>query len=361
MHLHLLDYTKENYGELETALKKPLEVHRQSLQNYLELMEWTPSLGSEITLLIICHMFNISILVVHTDFIWVSENIAPFSADVVIVQNCNGHFLATKHIDSKLVDISEVPRYTVNKCRSPYVKTSTPKERGNDKEDMGELIDPGLSPILEQAKDSMKDDTGFSLSETNSSTRMLLEKVKQFEERTIEDKEESISAQVQDKKVTENVQKLDIRDIRNGTSSDISGNIPEGNKDILMMPNSTQPIDIMTEDDHECTSHKNSVDGMEIDEKLAATTEVNNDSTMTEGALDISKTVTPTEDDFISMNDTYLSTSKKPKMQRRKRTMIPIRQLMALLMIRSQKFLMEMSALQKMRNRRPNQCQKFLT
>ena len=126
MRLHLLDYTKENYAELETALKKPLEVHRQSLQNYLELMEWTPSWGSEITWLIICHMFRISILVVHANFIWVSENIAKFSADVVIVQNCNGHFLGMKMIDSKLVDIGEVPWYTVNKRKSPSVKMSTP-------------------------------------------------------------------------------------------------------------------------------------------------------------------------------------------------------------------------------------------
>ena len=102
MGLHLLDYTKDNYGELETALKKPLEVRRQSLQNYLEMMEWTPSSGLEITLLIICRMFKISILVVRSNFIWVSENIAPFNADGVLVQNCNGHFLGTKRIDSKL-------------------------------------------------------------------------------------------------------------------------------------------------------------------------------------------------------------------------------------------------------------------
>ena len=285
MCLHLLDYTKENYHELETALKKPLKVRRQSLQNYLEMIEWTPSSGSEITLLIICCMFNISILVVHIDFIWVSENIAPFSADVVIVQNCNGHFLGMKRIDSKLADIGEVPQYIVNKCRSPYVKMLTPKDRGNDKVDMGELIDPGLSTTVEQGKDSTKNDTGFLLSETNSSTRMLQEEVKQFEEGTIEDKEGLISGQVEDKKVSQNVQKLDIRDIGIDTGSDISGNITDGNKEILMMQNSTQPIDIMREDDNASTSHNKSVNGIEIDEKLPATTEVKNDSTTTEGQL----------------------------------------------------------------------------
>ena len=148
MRLHLLDYTKENYVELETALKKPLEVCRQSLQNYLELMEWTPSSGSEITLLILCHMCCLSIIVLCSDFIWVSENIALLSADVVIVQNCNGHFLGTRRIDSKLVDIGEVPWYTVNKHKSPCIKTSTPNERGILR-DPAELTDPGVSPILE--------------------------------------------------------------------------------------------------------------------------------------------------------------------------------------------------------------------
>ena len=227
MRLHLLDYTKENYAELETALKKPLEVCRQSLQNYLEMMEWTPSSGSEITLLIICHMFKISILVVRADFIWVSENIAPFSADVVIVQNCNGHFLGTKRIDSKLVDIGEVPQYTVNKRKSPSVKTLTPKEQRNGQEPMAELIDPGLSPILEQENKSLKDDTGFLMSETTSSTRRLHQEVIKFEERTIEENDDSIAEEVEDKKVSENVSKLNIKDIRNDTSSDVTPNIDE--------------------------------------------------------------------------------------------------------------------------------------
>ena len=207
MRLHLLDYTKENYGELETALKKPLEVHRQSLQNYLEKMEWTPGSGSEITLLIICYMFKISILVVRADFIRVSENIAPFNADVVIVQNCNGRFLGTKRIDSKLVDIGEVPWYTVNKRKSPSVKMSTPKEQRNGEEPMAELIDPGLSPIVKQENQASKDDTGFSMSETTSSTRRLCQEVIQFEETTMEEKDDSIGEEAEEKRSPEHVQK----------------------------------------------------------------------------------------------------------------------------------------------------------
>ena len=172
-------------------------------------MEWTPSSGSEITLLILCHMFRISILVVHSDFTWVSENIAPLSADVVIVRNCNGHFLGMKRIDSKLVDIGEVPRYTVNKCKSPCVKTLTPKERGI-LTDPVELIDPGVSPISEKQEESSKEDTGFSLNETTSSTRMLWNEVRKFEEGSLEDRDESNVENMEDKKKLENVKKLNF-------------------------------------------------------------------------------------------------------------------------------------------------------
>ena len=98
-----------------------------------------------------------------------------------------------------------------------------------------ELIDPGLLSILEQEKESSKDDSGFSLSKTTSSTRRLWKEVRQFEERTIEEKDDSIGEQFKDKKVFENVQKLNIRDIRNDTSSDLSRNIDEGEQHIIMM------------------------------------------------------------------------------------------------------------------------------
>ena len=96
MRCHLLEYAKEHYSELEVELKNQLVVCRQSLAGYLEIMEWTPASGSEITLLILCRMFNISILVLRSDFIWLSKNVAPLKCDVVLVQNCDRHFLSTK-------------------------------------------------------------------------------------------------------------------------------------------------------------------------------------------------------------------------------------------------------------------------
>ena len=311
MRLHLLDYTKDNYGELETALKKSLEVHGQSLQNYLEMMEWTPSLRSEITLLIICHMFKISILVVRADFILVSENIAPFNADVVLAQNYNGHFLGTKRIDCKLVDIGEVPRYTVDKRKSPSVKTSTPKENRNGEEPMAELIDPGLSPIVEQENQPSKDDTGFSMSETTSSTRRLCQEDIQFEETTMEEKDDSIGAEDKQKRSPEQVQKLNITDIRNDTSSDVTQNIDEAGKEIILTLDSTQPINMTTEEDDVSTGDRKSFDGIKVSENLATTRDVKNDSITTEGNSDVSQTITPDEDDLMSLNKSNESNFEK--------------------------------------------------
>ena len=307
MRLHLLNYTKENYVELETALKKQLEVCRQSLQSYLELMERTPTSGSEITLLILCHMFRISILVVRSDFIWVSENIAPLSADVVIVQNCNGHFLGMKRIDSKLVDIGEVPQYTVNKCKSPCVKTLTPKERGNIT-DGAEIIDPGVSPILEKEEESSKEDTAFSLTETTSSTRMLRNEVRKFEEGSMEDKDESNVENMEDKKKFENVTKLNIRDIGNDHSSDITRNMEKDEQNIIMMPNSTQPLNITTEGNNTCTSDKVvSLVENQSETNIRLNSGIINDKSTTKGQSDDSKTVTPTKDDMMSLNETRVS------------------------------------------------------
>ena len=311
MCLHLLDYMKENYGELETELKKPLEVHRQSLQNYLEMMEWTPSLGSEITLLIICRMFKISILVVCADFIWVSENIAPFNADVVLVQNCNGHFLGMKRIESKLVDIGEVPQYIVNKHKSPSMKTSTSKEKRNGKEPVAELIDPGLLPIVKQENQQSKDDTGFSMSETTSSTRRLHQEVIQFEETTMEEKDDSIGEEDEKKRSPKHVQKLNIKDIRNDTSSDVTQNIDEAGKEIILTLDSSQPINMTTEEDDVSTGDRKSFDAIKVSENLATTRDVKSDSIMTEGNSDVSRTITPDDDDLMSLNETNQSHFEK--------------------------------------------------
>ena len=59
------------------------------------------------------------------------------------------------------------------------------------------------------------------------------------------------------------------------------------------------------------SDNKKSLEGLKIEQNLLQTREVKNESSTTEGQSDVSKTVTPNEDDFISINETDLSISKK--------------------------------------------------
>ena len=173
MKLHVIDYTKKNYSEIAEELETQLSVHRLFLQYYLELMEWTPTSGSEITLLIIACIFKITIMVIRGNFIWLSENLEPKIFNVVIVQNCNGHFIGTKWLDSKLVNIGDVPKYNVNKRKSPHaVETSTPKE-GALAGDISNVKAPNVPPILENTKLGTSMDSCFSFAETLDGSQNL--------------------------------------------------------------------------------------------------------------------------------------------------------------------------------------------
>ena len=111
----MLDYAREHQKELAEELKSQLSVRRITIQQYIVMMECGATSGSEIALLIIARMFKISIGVVRGDFMWLSEKIECKRCDVVIVQNCDGHFVGTKRLDGRLVNIGTVPRYQVNR------------------------------------------------------------------------------------------------------------------------------------------------------------------------------------------------------------------------------------------------------
>ena len=117
----------------------------------MELMEGTSTSRYEVTLLILSHMFSINILVIHSDFLWLSSSMAPRDCNVVIVQSTSGKFLGTKSTKgSKLVNVGTVPRIYVNKRRSPMavkeIKTSTPIDLSRKKSSkIGDKLN--VSPI----------------------------------------------------------------------------------------------------------------------------------------------------------------------------------------------------------------------
>ena len=247
MRKHIIEYTKENYTELEEELKDQLTVRRQSLQNYIQLMEWTPTSGAEITLLIVARMFNVTILVVRGDFVWLSKNIAPIDANIVLVQNCNGHFVGTKHMDEDkpLVDVGEVPRIIVNKRSSAEQnQTSTPKSSSRLRRGK-EMEEPNLSPIVEVSSHSNSIESGFSLDNTTDSTKQLRDDVKKLVDNTLDQcgSEVVVPSTTKDAQKMHQLEKtpkvtLNIKDIGNNTSS------AEGQSEEFLTPSTSGPIDI---------------------------------------------------------------------------------------------------------------------
>ena len=149
---HLITYCKENYGLLQVLLCEQLTQCKLTLQQYMFLMEGTPTCGYEITLLILLQMFNIAILVIHSDFLWVSTQVSPRECQVVIIQNTSGEFLRTKSTSGfHPVSVDTVPKIPVNKRRSSVlVKSSTPDDYSRKQaKEFDNMLKEKLTPIPE--------------------------------------------------------------------------------------------------------------------------------------------------------------------------------------------------------------------
>ena len=152
MRKHLITYCKENIGLLQILLSEQLTQRKLTLQQYMCLMEGTPTCGYEITLLILSQMFNIAILVIRSDFLWVSTQVPPRECPVVIIQNTSGKFLGTKSTCGvNAVSVGTVPKISVNKRRSPVlINSSTPDDYSQkDAQEFDNMLKEKLSPVAE--------------------------------------------------------------------------------------------------------------------------------------------------------------------------------------------------------------------
>ena len=186
MRQHLIEYTEANHDHLETLLSHNLGYRNISLKDYIDAMKYTPTCGFDITLLILSIMFKIDILVMRTDFLWVSGQVAPNQCQIVLVQGCNGSFLGTKKIDgSHFVNVGEVPKILVNKRKKKNsVNTSTPITNSMAKAaTLQKQMEEQLSPIIHERDNAGDLNASFDHNETSESTQILRNEVKQFEEK----------------------------------------------------------------------------------------------------------------------------------------------------------------------------------
>ena len=117
MHIwfHLIGYVEENRDLMETILKGPLEVRSMSLDVYLKKMRNCETCGYEITLLILTNMYEVPILVICSDMLWLSSNVTAIDCPIVLVQNSSGQFLGTK--TKYLVFVGNLPKITFPKTK----------------------------------------------------------------------------------------------------------------------------------------------------------------------------------------------------------------------------------------------------
>ena len=145
MHNDLLRYIEANHEELELLVEGNLYDRDMTFDEYLTMMKKNETCGYEITLRIIGEMFQVPILVVCSDFLWISEKVESINCGIVLVQNCKGCFYGTQ--GKKKVNIGVVP-----KVMSPLSKRSkiSTLRKGVDSESGENPFKADLFPVVEK-------------------------------------------------------------------------------------------------------------------------------------------------------------------------------------------------------------------
>ena len=148
MQKDVLRYIEANKKELEELVENNLGLCcEMSFLEYVKMMENNVTCGFEITLRVIGEMFNVSILVIRSDFLWISQRVEPVNCNIVLVQNLEGKFYGTQ--GKSKCEVGLVP-----KVLSPLSKksgTSTPR-KGTRKNPTEVSFESNLSPIVEKGE-----------------------------------------------------------------------------------------------------------------------------------------------------------------------------------------------------------------
>ena len=175
MCIHVVNYCNENYKVLSRDLKGALKIRDLDLAGYLYKMQNTMTSGLEVTLLILSRMYRCGIMVIRSDFVWLSHNIKPELCPIIIVQNATGQFMGT-HVKKPLYVGELVESFSCVRSKKPIVM-STP-QRDTSIHCFGPSAQEDLSPIAE-------------VSTTSTSTELLRKEVAKFEQKSVTDKSDS--------------------------------------------------------------------------------------------------------------------------------------------------------------------------
>ena len=184
MRKDLLRYIEVNCEELELLVEGNLYDRDMTFDEYVNMMNKNETCGYEITLRIIGEMFQVAILVVRSDFLWISEKVEPINCGIVLVQNCEGVFYGTQ--GKKKVNVGVVLK--VMSPLSKKSKTSTPR-RGGDHESGDHPFKSDLPPVLEKEVSQENVDTSDSVA--------LIPKIKPIvkDQKILTERQDNVGAQ----------------------------------------------------------------------------------------------------------------------------------------------------------------------
>ena len=141
--------------ELSKVLDVALRKRTLNFKTYLDKMYYCTTCGYEITLLLLSKMYNVDIVVIRPDFVWLSRAVAPITCGLVLVQDSSGSFLGTK--TKNPVYIGLVPKIALpdpNVIRSKLhqlTQQSTPIRPMQQHNKAFRKFGGGLSPILDKS------------------------------------------------------------------------------------------------------------------------------------------------------------------------------------------------------------------
>ena len=199
MCYHLHTYGKNNKKELSEKLVGALRKRNLDLSTYLAKMYYCTTCGFEITLLILSRMYNVDVVVIRPDFVWLSRPVAPITCGIVLVQDASGNFLGTKTknpVYIGLVPKISLPDPNVIRAKLHEIRyQSTPNRPIRSQDESFRKFGGGISPIVEQSSGKSKankavvarqnrlaEDTSSS---TSASTSLLRRNIRDFEEQNL--------------------------------------------------------------------------------------------------------------------------------------------------------------------------------
>ena len=199
MRYHLHSYGTNKAKELSEILAGALQKRNLDLSTYLAKMYYCTTCGYEITLLLLSRMYNVDIVVIRPDFVWLSRPVAPITCGIVLVQDASGNFLGTKTKNSVYIGLvpkislpdSNVIRSKLHEIRYQF----TPNRPIRSQNKAFKQFGGGISPIVEigsrkslanrevVARQNLLGED--SSSSTSASTSLLRRQISKFEQQNL--------------------------------------------------------------------------------------------------------------------------------------------------------------------------------